>query len=189
MINNTSTTSTSGTTLISEKLGGPPNLRPRCPPSLDEKATRNVLHLLSAAEIPLCQILKLDREVLHAGSQLLDASPEQVVEDRCRNRRRKPDRRRYQRLRYARRHRTQAGAPGVTQSLECVDNAPHRTEQTDKRRNRRHRSQPVHVHLQLGNLLADSQLETPLNSTLIHQRAALLDLPFDLAIAEIETRP
>src|SRR5579875_2562240 len=73
----TSTTSTRGTTLMSDIAEGPPNRRPRLPPSLplNENAT------MLAAEIAFRQILELDGEVFHARTHLSDTRAEHFVED------------------------------------------------------------------------------------------------------------
>src|SRR3982074_2079751 len=76
MINSTRTTSTSGTTFISERvLCDPRNrLRPLFPPP-SEKAIFLILELLFR------QVQKLEREVLHTGAEFLNAVSEVVVED------------------------------------------------------------------------------------------------------------
>ena len=91
MTSSTNTTSTSGTTLISDMAEGAPNRRPRCPPLLKEKATLS-------AEIPLREVLKLDGEVFHARAHFFDARSEHVIENGGRNCRRKSNSRRHQRF-------------------------------------------------------------------------------------------
>src|SRR5580704_15274062 len=86
MINSTSTTSTSGTTLISDSVDAdPPNRRPRIPPfdPLKENAISPVCLLLG---IPFSQIQEFERKIFHAGADLFDAVPENVVENRRGNR-------------------------------------------------------------------------------------------------------
>src|SRR5579875_579985 len=147
----TRTTSTSGTTLMSDMAAGPPNRRPRLPPSLNEKATLT-------AEIPLCEVLKLDGEIFHARAHLLDARAEYVVEDRRWNGGCQADCGGHQRFRNAGSNGPQAGASGVAEPLKRIDDAPNRSEQADKRRRGRHRGEPVHIHLELRYLFTSAEL-------------------------------
>ena len=48
--------------------------------------------------------------------------------------------------------------------------------------------QPVHVHFQLGDFLADAKLEAALDSRTVDEAAALFHLALDFTIAEIEDR-
>src|ERR1039458_2271848 len=92
MISRTSTTSTNGVTLISERLDPPARLRDPYPPPLREKA----MALFSAAA--LGEVQKLHREVVHARAQFPDAVAEVVIEDSRRDGRRQAHRRGNQRL-------------------------------------------------------------------------------------------
>src|SRR6185437_8598704 len=63
---------------------------------------------------------------------------------------------------------------------------PNGSEEANERRDRSDRGQPVHIHLQLCDLLADTQLQTAFDGHLVDQSSALLDLPLDFTVAEIE---
>src|SRR6478609_11017087 len=139
-----------------------------------------------ATKIAFSKILKFDREVFHARTQFLNTCAEDVVKNRSRNSGRETHRRGHERFRDARRDSAQAGAAGIPQTFKRVDDAPDRAEQTDKRRDRGDRRQPAHVHLEFGDFLTDSKLQTALDGQFTHERAALLDLALDLAIPKVE---
>src|SRR6201987_1479089 len=121
----TRTTSTSGTTLMSNIVEGPPKRRPRRP-SLKQKATLS-------AEIPLRQILELDGEVFHPRAHFLYARSKNVVEDRGRNSSSQPDRGRHEGFRNTRRNGSQARTPGIPKTLKRINDAPNGSKQPDKR--------------------------------------------------------
>src|SRR3979411_2672627 len=70
MISSTSTTSTSGTTLISDSEL-PTRHRPRMPPT----AELVVENAMSALETSFHEIQKLEDEIFHAGAEFLDRAP------------------------------------------------------------------------------------------------------------------
>src|SRR6267142_1934940 len=80
MISSTSTTSTNGTTLISDSELTP-RKRPRFPPA-DELVVENAM---SALETSFHEIQKLEDEIFHTGTEFLDRAPKDVVENRCGN--------------------------------------------------------------------------------------------------------
>src|ERR1019366_6100292 len=82
MISSTSTTSTNGVTLISERLA-PPRLRFPDPPPLMQIA------ILSLSEAAFGQVENLQREIVHARADLAYAVAEEVIENRRRDRREK----------------------------------------------------------------------------------------------------
>src|SRR5271157_5680865 len=154
MMSSTSTTSTNGVTLISDRLAPPPRRRePYPPPPLTDKA----MALLS--QTALGQVQEFQGKVVHARADLPDSVAENVVENSRRDGGCQPRRRGNQRFRDARRHRAQAGRAHLSQFVKRADNAQHRAEQPNERRNRRGRGQPAHVALQLGDLFAHSQLQ------------------------------
>src|SRR5712692_1307181 len=130
MMRRTRTTSTRGTTLISDKAAFPRPKRPRpkppFPPLLKEKA---MLYLLLV--VALGDVEKLQREILHALADFFQDVPEVIVEHRRGDGRGQAQGGGDQRARNARRHRAHAGGASETQRLERIDDAPHRTEQTD----------------------------------------------------------
>src|SRR3954451_17566258 len=113
----------------------------------------------SAAEITFGQILELNREIFHAGTDLFDSRSEKVIEDSGRNSGSQADGGRDEGLRDTRSNSTQTGTPGIAKPLEGVYDAPHRTKQADERRNGRNRGQPAHVLFQLCDFLTDSKLK------------------------------
>src|SRR5262249_4886180 len=86
MISSTSTTSTNGVTLISESDPLPPRRREPNPLPPPLPPLTEIAMLLS--EGPFRQVQKLEREIVHASAQFTNPVAEEVVEDRCRNRRR-----------------------------------------------------------------------------------------------------
>src|ERR1019366_7209056 len=154
MMSSTSTTSTKGVTLISDRLAPPaPRREPYPPPPLTEIA----MALLS--ETALDHVQELERKVVHARTDLPDPVAENVVKDRGRDGGCQTRRRRNQRFRNARRHRAQAGRAHLSQFVKRADDAQHRAEQPDERRHRRGSGQPAHVALELGDLFAHPQLQ------------------------------
>ena len=110
MMSNTSTTSTSGTTLISDMADGRAESPPASSPPL--LLNENAIYCLAvAAEIPFRQILEFDREIFHARSHFFDSSSEHVVKDRSRNSGGKTDGGGDQRLRNARRDGAKLALP------------------------------------------------------------------------------
>src|SRR5208283_2279042 len=164
MISSTSTTSTNGVILTSDRLASPPRRRePYPPPPLTDIA----MALLS--ETALGQVQELEGKVVHAGADLADPVAENIVEDGGGDSGCKARRRCNQRFRDARRHRAQAGRTHLSQFVKRADNAQHCAEQPDEWRNRRGSGQPAHVSLELGDLLAHSQLQGALQRGAVRQ--------------------
>ena len=84
------------------------------------------------------------------------------------------------------RHGAQAGRAGGAQLLERVDDAPHRSEQADERRNRRGGGQHAHVALQARQLFTHPELQGALQRQRIGDAAARFHLARHFAVAEIE---
>src|SRR5471032_3032852 len=85
MISSTSTTSTKGVTLISDRVEVVPRLRdpyppPLPPPRLPPPLTDNAIALLPA-ETALGHVQELERKVIHAGANFADGVAEMVVCD------------------------------------------------------------------------------------------------------------
>src|SRR5258708_4461178 len=127
MMSSTRTTSTSGTTLISES-----ELTPRKRPRFPVPAELVVENAMSALETSFHEIQELEDEIFHAGAEFLDRAPKYVVENRCGNRGRESQSGCDQRFRDSRRNRAQAGCARGSQLLESVDNAPDRAEKSDE---------------------------------------------------------
>src|ERR1039457_6439993 len=181
MMSSTSTTSTNGVMLISDRLAPPLRRRdPYPPPPL----TDNAMALLS--ETAFGHVQELHGKVVHARADLPDSVAENVVEDGGWDGGCKARRRRNQRFGDARRHRAQAGRSHLSQFVKRADNAQHGAEQPNERRDRRGSGQPAHVALELGDLLAHSQLQGALQRDAVGHLAARLDLTLDLLISEIE---
>src|ERR1019366_1699011 len=181
MISSTSTTSTKGVTLISDRLPPPPRRRePYPPPPL----TDNAMALLS--ETALGHVQELHGKVVHARADFPDPVAEDVIEDRRGDSGRKARRRGNQRFRDAWRNRAQAGRSHLSQLVKRADDAQHRAEQPNERRNRRGSGQPAHVALELGDLFAHPQLQGALQSGAVGHLAARLHLTLDLLVPEIK---
>src|ERR1035438_5085154 len=179
IMSRTSTTSTKGVTLISERAA-PPRLREPNPPPLIEIA------MASLSEAAIGQVEELQREVVHARADLADGGAEEVVENGRGDGRKKAHRRGNQGFPDAGPHRPQAGAALLAQVLKLADNSHDRAQQADEWRHRSRGRQPVHVALQFSELFADAQLQGALDRCSVRHLSARLDLALDLFIAEIE---
>src|SRR5579872_4676297 len=155
MMSSTRTTSTKGVTLISARLPVPPRrLRdPKPLPPLTEIA------MASFSEAAFRQVQKLHGKVVHARAHFADLLAENVVEDGCRNGGDESDGCGNQRFRNARPESAQAGCALRSESLKGLNDAQHRAQQPDKRGHRRSGRQLVHITFQLGDLLADAELQ------------------------------
>src|SRR5271157_10889 len=123
MIRSTSTTSTNGVTLISDRLPPPPRrLDPYPPPPLTEIA----MALLS--ETALGHVQELHGKVVHARADLPNPVAKNIIENRRGDGGRQARRRGNQRFRNARRHRAQAGRAHLSQLVKRADDAQHRAE-------------------------------------------------------------
>src|SRR5271165_5767685 len=152
IISRTRTTSTSGTTLISDNVPAPrkrprEELLPR-----EEKAMRVYQSLLFKS--PLRQIKKLQRKILHPRPKLLNRASKPVKKNRRRNSRRQPQRGGDQRFRNARRTGAQAGATRRSKTLKSVDDPPNRAEQANKWRHCGGGREQDHVAFQACDFLA-----------------------------------
>src|ERR1035437_2383235 len=121
MMSSTSTTSTKGVTLISERLA-PPRLRDPNPPPLKEIA----MALLS--EGALGQVQELQRKVVHARADFADGVAEEVIENGRWDGGKKSHRSGNQRFGDAGRDRPQAGTALLSQILKRADNAHDRAQ-------------------------------------------------------------
>src|ERR1051326_4035412 len=81
----------------------------------------------------LDEIQQLEREVIHARAKLLQAVNVVVVRDDGGNGREQPGGGGDERFGNTRGYGAQRRGAGVAQSLESVNNAPHRSEQADER--------------------------------------------------------
>src|SRR5271165_956345 len=131
---------------------------------------------------PLRQIKKLQRKILHSCPEFLDGASKPVKKNRGRNSRRKPQRGGDQRFRNARRNGAQAGATRGSKALKSVDDPPNRAEQANKWRDGRGGRKHYHVAFQACDFLAHAQLQTPLQSCFVGERAAPFDLSLDFGI-------
>src|SRR5690349_2794858 len=84
----------------------------------------------------------------------------------------------------ARAHRPKAGAALLAEIEKRSDDAKHSSKQADERRNRSGGSEPLHVPLQLGEFLADAELQRALNGGPVDECTFLLDLALDFLISK-----
>src|SRR5471030_2497023 len=187
MISSTSTTSTKGVTLISERVEVVPRLRDPYRLPLPPPLTDNAMALISA-ETALGHVQELQRKVVHAGADFADGVAEVVVSDGGRNGGKQAEGRRDQGFRDARSQCFEAGAAHVPQVLKCADDAQHGAEQADEGRHRSGSGQPVHIFFQLGDLFADAQLQGTFERRAIGHAAARLHLALQLFVSKIENR-
>src|SRR5580658_9852604 len=131
MISSTSTTSTSGTMLISASEGLPRN-RPRLSPL--ELLSENAI-LMSPLQSTLGEVQELELEIFHARAEFLDGAAEHVVENGRGDGGKESHGSGDQGFGDARRHGSKARRASGTQLLERVDNPPYRSEQADEWRN------------------------------------------------------
>ncbi len=94
---------------------------------------------------PLHCVQHLQHELVHARAEFADAVRELVIEDDRRDRRRKSRSRGDQRLRDSRRNRAQRRRARSAESMERVNDAPHRSEQSHERSDVCDRRQPLQV--------------------------------------------
>src|SRR5579863_7051896 len=179
MISSTSTTSTNGTILISERelpvsrcICGITHLYfifviPSPAAGLADGGEGSAFRFLGASNTVCASLLavkrlnlrhKLRRKTIHPPGQPPDSLQIMVVSNHRGDRGEKSRGGCDQRLRDSRRHRPQARAAGVSQSRERVHHPPHRAEQPDERRNRACRREPRHSFFQVPHLFARRHL-------------------------------
>src|SRR5688572_11878798 len=163
MISRTSITSTSGTTLISDREVETRELRPRRPPppvpvactfgifvnlrsqlqTPNFKPPRAIrfgvwslrfeIDMARLRKVPLRDVQELEREIVHVAREVLHAVREVVVKIHRRDRGEEARGRGDQRVRNAGRDHPEARRAGETDGLERIHDAPHGTEQSDER--------------------------------------------------------
>src|SRR5581483_3566268 len=120
MMSSTRTTSTKGTTLISDSALVP-RKRPRREP-LPEVPIENAMLPLESS---FGQVQEFELKILHARAKLFDRIAEQVVENGSRNGRSETQRGGDRCLGNSRRDRPQAGSTRSPELLEGINDAPH----------------------------------------------------------------
>src|SRR6476469_8838197 len=133
MISSTSITSTSGTTLISARVVL--TLRPREPRAGTISPAAWTFGI--SGEVPLADVQKLHREIVHVRCEDFYALRQQVVEPYRRNRRGQAGGRRHERFRDPGRADPEVRRAGLTDAFEGCHDAPDRTEQPDEGRHAR----------------------------------------------------
>src|SRR5512146_3404267 len=117
---------------------------------------------------------QFQREIVAARGEFANLVAEGVVSNYRRNGRKQAGRGGDEGLGNARRYRPQGGGARSAQSLKGVNNAPHRAEQPDKRRDRAGGGQPGEAALQTRHLFRSRNLSRALNGGDVARRASAL---------------
>ena len=135
MISSTSTTSTSGVMLMSEREVW---VRPLAAVKAITAAPPGLRRFVGGLRLlALDRVQHLQREVIAAGSKVADRSADQVVGDHGRDGGRQSGGRGNQGFGNSGSDRAQGGGARGAQTVESINDAPYRSEQADKRRDRR----------------------------------------------------
>src|SRR5579862_5602214 len=127
IMSSTRTTSTSGTILISANEVVLPRKRPRLIPPEFPSEKAMLLHASFG------KVQELEHEVFHASAEFLDGVPKEIVENGGRNGSGQSHRGGDQGFGNSRSDCAQAGRTGGTELLECIDDAPDGSKQSDER--------------------------------------------------------
>src|SRR5208282_225909 len=119
--------------------------------------------LLELERLPLNQAKHLQREVVVARRHFANGADDEVVGDHRRDRRSQASGSGNQSFRDSGSDCAQSRRTGRAQSMECVDNSPDGSEQSDKGRDRTRNRQPREIAFEAGNLLGRGDLHGALN--------------------------